>query len=140
MRAHRSAAPASYQVTDSVRARTERFGGFHVGGNPNTDPHMAYEARGIPREACTTGLDGDGDGHRGCDDPDCWAVCTPLCPPYLPACPADAPRCGDGTCDPLEACTSCALDCGACVGGTCGDGRCDPDEADGGGCPGDCGA
>jgi hypothetical protein len=94
---------------------------------------------GAPAEACVDATDGDGDGLAGCDDPTCWAICTPLCPPGM-ACDEQAPHCGDGTCSAIETCAACAVDCGACVGGTCGDGRCDPDEAAGDGCPGDCGA
>ena len=45
--------------------------------------------------------------------------------------------CGDGGCDPDEACADCPEDCGLCPA-VCGDGGCDPGEtcAD---CPEDCG-
>lgn len=86
-----------------------------------------------PREACATAADVDGDGLPGCADPDCFATCAPACAPGL-TCPPDAPRCGDGTCDPGEACRTCGDDCGACAP-VCGDLVCDPGEA---GCPGDC--
>jgi hypothetical protein len=87
-------------------------------------------------ELCTIDVDTDGDGLAGCADPDCWAVCTPLCPPGAP-CPATAPRCGDGTCNAdLETCRMCPGDCGACAP-ACGDNFCDPGEA-AASCPGDC--
>jgi cysteine-rich repeat protein len=56
-------------------------------------------------------LDTDGDSLVGCGDPDCWARCTPHCPPGGPCDPA-APRCGDGTCNPrLEHHRLCPADC-----------------------------
>jgi hypothetical protein len=83
-------------------------------------------------EVCTTRVDSDGDGLAGCADPDCWAVCTPLCPPGVASC--SGPRCGDGICDPLrETALVCAADCGAAPV-SCGDLVCDPGEM----CPGDC--
>src|SRR5205823_3154193 len=85
-------------------------------------------------QACTSSTDDqDHDGVLGCTDRDCWATCTPLCPPGLP-CDAAAPRCGDGACtDPLETCRDCPGDCGTCKS-ICGDAMCEPAEA----CPGDC--
>jgi hypothetical protein len=77
-------------------------------------------------------LDVDRDGAIGCADPDCWAVCTPSCPPGT-SCDTTAPRCGDGVCDAsLETCATCPADCTCVV--TCGDGICSPSET----CPGDC--
>jgi hypothetical protein len=79
------------------------------------------------------GKDGDGDGLAKCDDPDCWWVCAPLCPPNT-TCDPSAPKCGDGTCTaPREDCHNCAADC-TCGAPVCGDGYCDPGET----CPGDC--
>ena len=46
--------------------------------------------------------------------------------------------CGDGACDPTEACDTCSQDCGACAPG-CGNGVCNPNESCQS-CPGDCGA
>jgi hypothetical protein len=44
-------------------------------------------------EACTSAqLDYDGDGLAGCADDECWATCSPLCPPGS-TCAASAPRC-----------------------------------------------
>lgn len=63
-----------------------------------------------PDDACD-GTDRDGDGLAGCADPDCWARCTPRCPPGA-ACDPGAPRCGDGTCNPfLEDAALCPDDC-----------------------------
>lgn len=91
---------------------------------------LRWDATG-PHEACTGYSDLDGDGLRGCADPDCWPACSPVCSPGV-SCAATAPRCGDGTCDPRETCRTCAADCGACVP-ICGDLVLDPGEA----CPGD---
>ncbi|HTR51063.1 MAG TPA: hypothetical protein VMJ10_10185 [Kofleriaceae bacterium] len=88
-------------------------------------------------EACTSAqIDYDNDGNAGCADPDCWAVCTPLCPPGV-TCPAGSPKCGDGTCSANEDCNICPTDCGACAGGKCGDFHCDTGETHAS-CPNDC--
>ena len=50
--------------------------------------------------------------------------------------PCACPACGDGLCNGLEDCLSCAADCGECV---CGSGTCDPGESCTG-CPSDCGS
>jgi cysteine-rich repeat protein len=87
-------------------------------------------------EACTSAaLDYDNDGKAGCADEECWAVCTPLCPPGTP-CPPGLPRCGDGTCTANEDCNICPADCGACAG-KCGDFHCDSGETHAN-CPNDC--
>jgi len=85
-------------------------------------------------EACE-GTDHDGDRLTGCADPDCWARCTPTCPPGT-TCNINEPHCGDGTCDAaLEDCRLCPIDCGACPV-ICGDFVCSAGED----CPGDCAA
>lgn len=85
-------------------------------------------------EVCGSGLDADRDGLVGCDDPDCWYICTPTCSPEMTACDPAASRCGDGTCTgPIETCSTCSADCGACAA-ACGDLTCSPGET----CPGDC--
>jgi hypothetical protein len=73
---------------------------------------------GVARDACATGLDGDGDGLAGCDDPDCWASCAPLCPPGDGVRRSRRRTAATSTCSALETCAACATDCGACVGGT----------------------
>ncbi|MEZ4364865.1 MAG: hypothetical protein R2939_01095 [Kofleriaceae bacterium] len=66
---------------------------------------------------CPLALDGDGDGLAGCDDPDCWAFCSPLCaPPIATAGQCDrgapgTPYCGDGVCSVLETAAMCPADC-----------------------------
>jgi len=63
---------------------------------------LTFTAAGEGRETCQLdNEDADGDGRMGCDDPECWARCAPLCPPGT-SCPADAPKCGDGVCSPVE--------------------------------------
>ncbi len=86
---------------------------------------------GSAHESCAVDADTDGDGLAGCKDPDCWARCTPMCPPGA-LCEPSWPRCGDGTCDPREDCRLCPQDC-TCPA-ACGDNFCDPGET----CPGDC--
>ena len=96
---------------------------------------LRWDTVGVVEETCTT-ADIDGDKLAGCADPDCWATCTPYCPPETTGCAA-TPSCGDGTCDPiLETCDSCAVDCGACAA-SCGNYVCDPGETTTT-CPGDC--
>ena len=112
-------------------------GSASAGAQPLNTWQFRYESPGQPAEACRSPIvDHDGDGLLGCDDPDCWGHCTPLCPPGT-SCPADAPRCGDGTCNAsLESCRLCPGDCGPCPE-VCGDFVCDPGE-DETSCPGDC--
>lgn len=65
-------------------------------------------------ETCVLDEDGDGDRLAGCADPDCWARCTPLCPPSQPATGCTTMRCGDGACDPArEDYLLCPTDCTA---------------------------
>jgi hypothetical protein len=94
-------------------------------------------AGNAPYEQCAAGVDRDGDGLSGCSDPDCGFRCDPFCVATeigSAACMTASPRCGDGVCNgPRESCRLCPDDCGACVG-ACGDGFCDPGEA----CLGDC--
>lgn len=88
-----------------------------------------------PREQCDHVVDADGDGLSGCEDPDCWSRCTPLCPPGA-FCDAAAPRCGDDHCNTaLENCRNCAADCDCTA--ACGDSFCDAPETQAS-CPGDC--
>jgi len=89
------------------------FGGVNAGLDSSVvqlvsdEPTAAYAG-------CHSQFDDDGDGAVGCDDPDCWARCTPWCPPGAP-CDTTLPRCGDGACDvPREDCGICPDDCGAC--------------------------
>lgn len=85
-------------------------------------------------ERCLARQDLDGDGLYGCDDPDCWWACTPLCTPTMP-CAASAPRCGDGRIGANETCQMCPADVPACP--MCGDLACEPPETSTS-CPGDC--
>jgi cysteine-rich repeat protein len=96
---------------------------------------FAYTAPGEPEEVCRFGFDTDGDGKVGCDDPDCWPFCAPLCPPGS-TCDASLPHCGDGVCNEhLETCRMCPEDCSCDA--VCGDFFCDAGET-AGSCPGDC--
>jgi hypothetical protein len=105
-------------------------------GGPLADSTWLYQSRSeLPDESCRFGVDTDGDGLVGCDDPDCWGYCSPLCP-IGTTCPAGAPTCGDGVCSSLESCRLCPADCGACTP-LCGDFLCDAGETSTS-CPGDC--
>src|SRR5262249_47261257 len=42
-------------------------------------------AAGGGGETCTS-VDVDGDTLAGCKDPDCWRVCSPMCPPGVTSC------------------------------------------------------
>jgi hypothetical protein len=97
--------------------------------------HFQYRVPGQPAESCRFGVDGDGDGLIGCEDPDCWGYCTPFCPPDT-SCSETASRCGDGDCnESLENSRLCPGDCpGAPL---CGDFFCDAPES-AATCPGDC--
>jgi len=86
----------------------------------------------LPYEGCAATIDADGDGKAGCADEDCWATCSPLCPPGLD-CDMTAPHCGDGICTGgVESARSCPGDCMPSM--TCGDLICAAGET----CPGDC--
>jgi cysteine-rich repeat protein len=122
---------------DAARHSLVVFGGEDTSGFlTQTTQRVAYWPNQTV-EACTSAqIDYDNDGLAGCADPDCWSICTPLCPPGT-TCGATAPRCGDGTCSTNEDCNICPADCGACPGGKCGDFHCDSGESHAT-CPNDC--
>lgn len=96
---------------DSRARRAIAFGGYGFVDLQNDTAALGYQSLTDVDETCLIATDDDdGDGLAGCADPDCWARCSPLCPPNA-SCPADAPRCGDGTCDPVEDRLICPSDC-----------------------------
>jgi hypothetical protein len=97
---------------DAIGHRFVTFGGDTlISGRIDTTSALQFRTSLTPSEACITGnVDDDGDGLMGCDDPDCWPRCAPLCPPYT-TCPVDDPRCGDGACASLESRALCPQDC-----------------------------
>ncbi len=113
-------------VGDPHGAGVLAFGGFdNFGGLTNGLRRLRYEAA-TGSELCT-GSDLDGDQLIGCNDPDCWSICTPQCWPGAASCPIDGPRCGDGVCSaPRETCRTCATDCACAL--TCGDLTCNNSE------------
>jgi cysteine-rich repeat protein len=135
--------PSSRTLTavtyDAAESRIVLFGGIAaISNNETWQLSFASPSRS---EACNAGVDTDGDGQVGCADSECWAVCTPVCPPSVPAssCPT-APACGDGVCTAIEDCHSCSADCAAdtpVCPVTCGDTHCDTGET-AVSCPGDC--
>jgi cysteine-rich repeat protein len=109
-------------VYDAARKTLLVFGGHDAtSGAIRTTSFLHYDEPRSSAEVCETGIDGDGDGKRGCEDPDCRGLCA---------------RCGDGVCDAFESCHLCPEDCGVC--GVCGDLQCDSGESCAS-CPGDCG-
>jgi hypothetical protein len=111
-----ASSPPTLQLTDlaydAVNARFVFFGGNRGGREIDDSWTLSYRSTGSPAETCRAAtLDADGDGLAGCADPDCWGVCTPLCPPYV-SCDMTAPRCGDGVCNTsLETAQLCPSDC-----------------------------
>ncbi len=95
---------------DPIRHALVIFGGAH-----NTiflgDTWTLKWTSSTPDDACDGMTDLDGDQRIGCDDPDCWARCTPRCPPGTTCDPA-SPQCGDSVCNPaLETPALCPVDC-----------------------------
>lgn len=129
------------QVYDSARGQTVLVGGSSTsndvgapfGGTDVRDDTWTFRFEASePHERCDFNEDADQDGSVGCDDPDCWGICKPLCPPAT-ACDTSRPHCGDGACDSyLETHLSCPGDCPRPV--LCGDFLCDLGED----CPADC--
>lgn len=117
-------APRHHQamVYDAAHSSALMFGGDDGSPRPLRDTwFLRYEDPAISFEACRAGMDLDGDGDAGCDDPDCAAYCA---------------ACGDGVCDASEDCRLCPADCGSCP--LCGDLQCDAGESCTT-CPADCG-
>jgi hypothetical protein len=95
-------------VYDAIHARLDAFGGT-LTDVLDDGWIMEFASASSPRDRCED-TDTDGDGLAACQDPDCWARCTPQCPPGLP-CNAQAPRCGDGVCSLVENTNVCPGDC-----------------------------
>ncbi len=112
--------------------------GFAAPGGEGVDliGALHFELRwedGGAYETCETRVDVDGDGKVGCQDPDCWSRCEPLCLPGVTTCPS-TPTCGDMTCAGPETPLVCTDDCGVPLR-SCGDLVCDPAETCFGDCP-----
>lgn len=84
----------------------------------------------VPGESRTCACTGGRMGAQSCNGAGSgYDPCT--CPPEMAA------RCGDGRCDSMETCSSCASDCGMCMA-RCGDGTCNGTETCSS-CASDCG-
>jgi hypothetical protein len=97
---------------DAVEHRLLFFGGYAWNGD-STDETWAlqWQAPFVASERCLVSTeDDDGDGLAGCADPDCWARCSPACPPGM-SCPTSSPECGDAICEPIEDPRICPSDC-----------------------------
>lgn len=126
-------------VPSTTGAGVVAIGGAEITSGGATRPadarawHLAWSGTSTD-EQCQSAQDADGDGRTGCDDPDCWYVCSPSC---LPGTSCTGPRCGDGQCTAgVESCALCPGDCGACPP-VCGDFACETSET-AAACPGDC--
>jgi hypothetical protein len=99
-------------VYDSVEHRLLSFCGLDWNEKlTNATWALQWQAPFVPSERCLTSTeDDDGDGLAGCADPDCWARCSPTCPPGV-SCPTGSPACGDATCEPIEDPQICPSDC-----------------------------
>ena len=126
--------PRAGAVLLGARDGVTLFGGTELFGAPVGQLEDIWLLRfdGIhASEGCRENTDDDGDGLKGCADPDCWFECTPLCLPgdTCPM-PPPSPSCGDGVCGSNETDDLCPTDCATV---TCGDGECSASD-----CPGDC--
>ena len=122
----------SHAMAYDPRSRRTFMSGGSQNGGIYFDETWSYRWEGERDEACYSGRDVDGDSIVGCDDPDCWAVCTPAMPPGTLG-GFVGPQCGNAECDDLETARMCPQDCGEPLT-VCGDGLCDGPET----CPGDC--
>jgi hypothetical protein len=96
---------------DNRGRRAVAFGGWGLVTRVGDTAALPYHSLTGVDETCLVATDDDdGDGLAGCADPDCWARCSPLCPPGSD-CPPGAPQCGDGTCGPVEDHQICPSDC-----------------------------
>jgi cysteine-rich repeat protein len=103
--------PRTTAMYDTLGNQLVTFGGYSYARALSDTLALQYRTPTAPRETCIVpGADDDTDGLVGCMDPDCWARCTPMCPPGS-TCPADADRCGDGTCSAVENNAVCQADC-----------------------------
>lgn len=120
---------------DASRARTTLFVGSPGSAQFETW-HFRFERQEVDEERCQFGFDGDGDGKLGCDDPDCFGACSPLCNATFMTCDSSWPRCGDTFCNATESMRACPADCGTAPV-VCGDFLCESPETLAS-CPGDC--
>jgi cysteine-rich repeat protein len=97
---------------DNRSGRVVLIGGQFSLGSPTSTWTYGYAAAATVPDRCIAGIDTDGDGRAGCDDPDCWARCQPMCAPEEP-CDATLPHCGDGSCSSIEDYVICPADCPA---------------------------
>lgn len=64
-----------------------------------------------PVETCDAATDADGDGLRGCADPDCSGWCFPTCTYAATASCGTTPYCGDSSCHAALELGVCTSDC-----------------------------
>ena len=115
--------------------------GTHLCTPGETRTCACLNGMGMGAQACNA----DGAGYSDCGP--CTATrcgdgtCngTETCSSCTMDCHACAAMCGDHTCNGTETCTSCPADCGACMTPRCGDGTCNGSETCTT-CADDCGA
>jgi hypothetical protein len=96
---------------DAIHHRAVLASGANSGAALPDTWTRAFESPDVPPEDCISATeDTDGDLEVGCDDPDCFGRCAPLCPPGG-ACDPAVPRCGDGQCGFVEDYLICPNDC-----------------------------
>ena len=67
---------------DAIHHTAVAFSGEHAGPRAADTWVRDFESAVHPAERCMRATeDSDGDGLAGCADPDCFARCTPMCPP-----------------------------------------------------------
>ena len=102
---------------DARRNQVVAVGGYSAGTVRLDTWTLSYRNDFALADRCIADTDTDGDGLKGCADPDCWARCTPQNPPCVAtatvSCPMVSGRyCGDGVCNQeLEGWLLCPLDC-----------------------------
>jgi hypothetical protein len=102
---------------------TDRFGALGLDASTPPSPTAASILVAGANGLKDTGVDFRG-GSRDAT-PDIGAV-ERVCSPG-PCVPQGQPACGDGACNGVETCQTCASDCGACNPGSCA-GGCEADE------------
>lgn len=120
---------------DTRRSELVLFGG-QTGFLASDTWTLRYD-NALQYDGCYFGIDGDDDGLVGCDDHDCYGICSPTCNPSLMTCAASGPRCGDGECQDVESKRICPDDCDGAPPAICGDFVCEMPETSAT-CPGDC--
>ncbi|HTL36808.1 MAG TPA: kelch repeat-containing protein [Kofleriaceae bacterium] len=96
-------------VYDAIQAQVIAIGGSVGPASAFDVAALTFGSAAEPKDVCAE-IDSDSDGLVGCEDPDCWGRCSPMCPPGTP-CDPGSPHCGDHSCSALEDRYICPDDC-----------------------------